>query len=142
MRLESAIGKPVANARGSVSAKAQRHFNKRRRAHSSWVVVVPGTPAKGDTIHVARKDGTTTKLWVQNIIAPANERHDGQSVVAVSKVPVMAQERPAREAAPMPKPPRALTQRNPRVCEECEGPCRPGAGVCDGCRRSRGADST
>ena len=72
MRLESAIGKPVAEARGSVSAKAQRHFKKRRRVQSSWVVVVPGVPARGDTVLVARKDGTTTKLWVQRIIAPAH----------------------------------------------------------------------
>lgn len=44
---------------------------------------------------------------------------------------------PAPEATPEPMHQcRFVTAgpKNPRICEACEGPCRPGAGVCDKCR--------
>jgi hypothetical protein len=139
MRLESAI-KPTPS-RGNDPKRLQKRFRRRGDRASSWVAVVPGTPSKGEAIRVAKKDGSTALRWVQSIVAPAHERRDGQSVVAVSNSPVPAESAPTKEAAPAPKPPPMLKQRNPRACEECEGPCRPGAGVCDGCKRgARTAD--
>lgn len=136
MRLENAIGRPVAGARGGASKYAHRRFSRRHRSTSAWVVAYHGTPKRGDEIRVATKSGFTCRRWVQSVVVPASERQDGTSVVAVSKVPVPAEEVPDRQYTPSPKPPPALTQRNPRICEECGGPCRPGAGLCDSCRAS------
>jgi hypothetical protein len=136
MRLENAIQAPMAVARGTLTANGRRLFKHMGRAGLAWVAVVPGTPARGERIIVLSKDGYRHVRWVQQVLASAADRHDGQSVCAVSKVPVPqgGLEQPV-ESAPPPRAPPALKQRNPRVCEECEGPCRPGSGTCDDCRR-------
>lgn len=130
MRLESALSRDAAPGRPVVGK--HRRFNLRRNKDSSWVVLYPGVPAVGDRILVRLSKGGTQGRYVQAII---RHRNDG-TVVAVSKSPVP---RPAEARAdtytPPPAPPPMLKQRNPRVCEECEGPCRPGAGICDGCKR-------
>lgn len=56
--------------------------------------------------------------------------------LTVADVLAMRRRKPAASPKPTPRMPEA--QRNPRICEECEGPCRAGAGACDGCRSARG----
>lgn len=116
-----------------------KRFRRIRNKQSTWAVLYPGQPRRGDAVRVRSRDGKVHALYVQSVVVPAAERSDRQSVLSVAKHPPHA-EVERKEAAPLPKPPPMVKQRNPRICEECEGPCRPGAGVCDGCKRAmRGA---
>lgn len=137
MRLENVLSKPVDEARGGVSKSAHRKHRKRGTSSSTWVVLYPGVPAVGQKISVSKASGEVQERYVQQVVASALQRGDGRSVVAVSATPVMPRERPLAAPLPAPAQPPMLRQRNPRVCEECEGPCRPGAGVCDGCKGAR-----
>lgn len=139
MRLESVVGGTAMEARSLM-----RH-RRRRAVSGSWVVLYPGQPAIGDKIRIrlqptrAKPSGGLHERWVAGIVVPADRRGDGRSVVSVSKAPVMRPKPPTvQEFQPPPRAPPALLQRNPRICEACEGPCRPGAGMCDRCR-ARGA---
>ena len=136
MRLESALARPVANAKSGNSRFRHRQFKRRGDKSSAWVVSYPCLPAVGEKIRVMKASGGIQERYVQQVVIPGTDRGDGRSVLAVSKSPVMVQARAelATEPAPAPKPPPALRQRNPRVCEECEGSCRPGAGLCDACK--------
>lgn len=135
VRLESVL-KPTPAKGGADPKRAQKRFRRRASRDSAWVVRYPGVPQVGQKIRVRQGDGGIQVRYVQQIVVSALERMDGRSVVAVSKGPVMppASTQAPMESVPAPKPPPMLKQRNPRICEECEGPCRPGAGMCDRCK--------
>jgi len=136
MRLESVI-KPTPSKGGSDPKREQKRFTRRRTMDAAWVVLYPGVPKVGQRIRVRKASGGIQERYVQQVVVSALVRMDGRSVVAVSKSPVMpppSTQTPV-ESTPAPTPPPMLKQRNPRICEACEGPCRPGAGLCDGCKR-------
>jgi hypothetical protein len=137
MRLESVL-KLTPSKGGSDPKRAQKRFRRGGGRDSAWVVLYPGVPQVGQRIRVRKGDGDVQARYVQQIVVSALERMDGRSAVAVSRSPVMppTSKKPTMESIPAPKPPPILKQRNPRICEECGGPCRPGAGVCDTCKAS------
>jgi hypothetical protein len=104
----------------------------------AWGVLYPGGVAEGQQVAVARQNGTVTRVWVTKVIRAPESRTDGLSVLAVSRkkpVPLLPTEKP-QEAAPLPSGAFVSMGRvNPRECMECGARCRPGAGVCDGCRK-------
>jgi hypothetical protein len=137
VRLEDVMRSPTYEARGGASRRANSKYHENKaRSRSGWVVLYPGVPQVGQKIRINKASGGKQERYVQQVVVSAVARGDGRSVVAVSKSPVMPppSTQPPMESIPAPKPPPLLKQRNPRICEACEGPCRPGAGMCDQCR--------
>lgn len=103
----------------------------------AWGVLYPGGVAEGQQIAVARNNGTVARVWVTKVLRDPATRTDGQSVLAVARkkpVPLLPTEKP-KEAAPLPSGAFvSMGRANPRECTECGARCRPGVGVCDGCR--------
>jgi hypothetical protein len=124
------------DAQGRGGHGQRRRFRSRSNKQSTWVVCIKGLPEIGQKVRIRKAGGTTIERYVERIIVRPDRRDDGCSIVYVSKSPV-AKPLPIQQRTdipPPPKPPPALKQRNPRICEECEGPCRPGAGMCDQCK--------
>jgi len=115
----------------------ERPKQKRRRrgrfheaTRFGWVVMLRATPLVGEKVAAMKANGTRSEQWVKAII---KEWENGQALVAVSEKPIRAVE-PVQGTSEVRRTLRSdVTTKNPRICEECEGPCRPGAGRCDGC---------
>lgn len=103
----------------------------------SWAVLVAGAPAVGEPVQVEKRSGAVDRFFVRAIVVAAASRGDGRSVVTVSSHPVLSVEERhgmSVDEVRAARPPARATTRNPRICEGCEGPCRPGAGMCDQCK--------
>lgn len=122
------------------SRKPWRGGPLRRASRAGWAVLVFGTPVVGEAIQVEKRSGQVGRFFVKAIVVAAERRGDGKSVVVVSPYPVLSVEEVhgmSVEEARATRPPARATTRNPRICEGCEGPCRPGAGMCDQCKAER-----
>lgn len=133
---------PLDSVLGSNSNRRQRGsfrfggFSKESR-RGGWAVLVDGIVEVGAEVFVSKSSGSTGARYVHNVVQTALERGDGKTVVMVERYPPKAEKATPTTAAPTTQG--VFTSqgpRNPRICEECEGPCRPGAGKCDGCRDS------
>jgi len=120
--------------------RPKRKRVRRGRLHEAtrfgWAVMLRATPLVGEKVAVVKANGTRRERWVRAII---KRWENGQALVVVSENPIRAVE-PVQGTSEVRRTLRPeATPQNPRICEECEGPCRPGAGRCDGCKNHTNA---
>lgn len=109
-----------------------RHGTKRPVGVVKWGVWVPDWAERGQAVSVTSR--YRDRPQVRYVVSVVRRSH-GLALVTVSAVPPGE---PMPEAASTPSAPftaaREASRRNIRECEECEGPCRAGARLCDMCK--------